>query len=137
MKFKILAILFSMTLILAGMSYAADDQSSSGTLTPPYATNASADKQNVVGQAVPQSLGAQAGESAKQLKETADETLSTGAMKVAESSKKVETEVQATVKTLQEQWDVLAKQLQEKTKQIQAQLQVQWQDFQKSFNKPQ
>jgi hypothetical protein len=40
------------------------------------------------------------------------------------------------MKTLQQQWDVLAKQLEEKTKQIQAQLQQQWQDFNKSLNKP-
>ena len=45
-------------------------------------------------------------------------------------------EVQDTLKTLHQQWDVLAKQLQEKTKQIQKQLDQQWQDFQKSLNKP-
>ncbi len=98
-----------MMLIAAGWAYAVDEQVS---------------------------LGTQAGEVARELKGTADESLSMGATKVAESSKKVETEVQDTLKTLQQQWDVLAKQLQEKTKQIQQQLQQQWQDFNKSFNQP-
>jgi len=55
-------------------------------------------------------------------------------MKVTESSKKVEAEAQETLKTLQQQWDVLAKQLQEKTQQVQKQIQQQWQDFNKSLN---
>jgi chaperonin cofactor prefoldin len=107
---------------VVGRGYAADDQAA------PSTPNALADKQ---------SLGGQAGTAARELKGTADESLSTGAMKVAESSKKVEAEVQDTLKTLQQQWDVLAKQLQEKTREIQAQLQQQWQDFQRSLNKPQ
>ncbi len=82
------------------------------------------------------SLGSQAGEAARELKGTADESLSTGAMKVTETSKKVETEVQDTLRTLQQQWDVLARQLQEKTRQIQKQFQQQLQDFNKSFNAP-
>ena len=102
-------IIFVITLTGAGMSYAADDQAS---------------------------LGTQTGTAARELKDTAGETLSTGAMKVAKSSKKVEAEVQDTLKTLREQWDVLAGQLQEKTKQIQKQLDQQWQDFNKSFNQP-
>ena len=118
MRHKIAAALFVMMTVAAGMSYAADDQTSSGT------------------PATPQSLGGQAGESAKELKDTADKTLSTGAVKVSEASTKVQTEVQDTIKTLQQQWDVLAKQLQEKTRQIQKQLDLQWQDFNKSFNKP-
>ena len=77
------------------------------------------------------------GITALRLMENAGRALAEEAMKVAESSKKVETEVQDTLKTLQQQWDVLAKQLQEKTKQIQKQLDQQWQDFNKSFNKPQ
>ena len=98
-----------MILILAGRGYAVDSQAS---------------------------LGTQAGEAARDLKDTANESFSTGAMKVAESSRKVEAEVQSTVKTLQEQWEVLAKQLQEKTKRIQTQVQQQWQDFNKSLNQP-
>ena len=82
------------------------------------------------------SLGAQAGTAARELQETAGESYATGAMKVSETSKKVETEARETLKALQEQWDVLAKQLQEKTRQIQKQLQQQWQDFNDSFNAP-
>lgn len=95
----------------------------------------------------PASLGTQAGEAARDLKGTAGETLSAGAIKVADSSKKIQTEAQDTLKTLREQWDVLAKQLQEKTQQISKQLQAsaaqlsaqaqkQLEDFNKSFNKP-
>jgi len=109
MKCKLWAMMFAMMVALAGLSYGADNQAS---------------------------LGTQAGEAARDLKGTANEALSTGAMKVTESSKKVEAEVQDTVKTLQQQWDVLAKQLQEKTKEIQKQLDQQWQDFNKSLNKP-
>jgi len=109
MKYKILAVVFVMMFMVVGISYAADE---------------------------PVSLGTQAGEAARELKRTAGETFSTGAVKVVDSSKKVEAEVQDTLKTLQQQWDVLAKQLQEKTKQIQTQLQQQWQDFNKSSNKP-
>jgi len=106
MKYRTAAIMLLMIWVLAGNCYAVDDQTS---------------------------LGAQAGTAARDLKGTADESLSTGAMKVAESSKKVEVEVQDTLKTLQQQWDVLAKQLQAKTQQIQKQLEQQWQDFNKSF----
>lgn len=118
MNRKIQAIMLGMIVACAGMSYAADDKASP---TAP---------------AAPQSLGGQAGEAARTLKETAGESLSTGAAKVAVSSQKVQSEAQDTLKTLQQQWDVLAKQLQEKTKQIQAQLQQQWQDFNKSFSQP-
>ncbi len=118
MKSKVLGVILGMMFVVAGMGYAADDQTSSGT------------------QAAPQSLGGQAGEAARELKGTADESLSTGTRKVAESSKKVQAEAQETLKTLQQQWDALAKQLQEKTQQIQKQLQEQWQDFNKSYNKP-
>ncbi|MFH1799334.1 MAG: hypothetical protein ABH891_00610 [Candidatus Omnitrophota bacterium] len=117
MKYKLVAFTVAMIFAVAGMVYAADEQASLGT------------------QAAPQSLGRQAGEVARELKDTAGEGLSTGAIKVAESSKKVEAEVQETVKTLQQQWDALAKQLQEKTQQIQKELAQQWQDFNKSFNK--
>jgi uncharacterized protein HemX len=109
MKYRIAGILFFTICISVGITYAADEQAS---------------------------LGTRAGEAARELKDTAGEGLSTGATKVAESSKKVEAEVQDTLKTLQQQWDVLAKQLQEKSRQIQAQLQQQWQDFNKSFNQP-
>ena len=115
MKFKLSAALLMMVFAVIGVSGAAEDQTPAGSQP---------------------SVGAQAGEAARALKGTADETLSTGATKVAESSKKVEAEVQDTLKTLQQQWDVLAKQLQEKTQQIQKQLQKQWQDFNKSFNEP-
>ena len=106
MKYKLLAILL-VAMFVSVVGYAADDQAS---------------------------LGTQAGEAARELKDTAGEILSNGATKVAESSKKVEAEVQDTFKTLQEQWDVLAKQLQEKTQQISQQLQQQAKDFNKSFN---
>ena len=109
MKRKMSVLWVCMILILAGRGYAVDSQAS---------------------------LGTQAGEAARDLKDTANESFSTGAMKVAESSRKVEAEVQSTVKTLQEQWEVLAKQLQEKTKRIQTQVQQQWQDFNKSLNQP-
>lgn len=109
MKYKLWAVMLVLMFTAIGICRAAEDQNS---------------------------LGAKAGEAARELKGTADETLSTGAMKVSETSKKVETEVQDTLKTLQQQWDVLAKQLQEKTKQIQQQLQQQLQDFNKSFNAP-
>jgi flagellar motility protein MotE (MotC chaperone) len=112
MRLTFAALIFAMG-ILGGVSYAADE---------------------------PSSLGAQVGEAAKQLQGTADESLSTGAMKVTETSKKLETEIQDTLKVLQQQWDALAKQLQEKTRQIQQQLQKQLQqqlqDFNKSFNAP-
>ncbi len=109
MKYKFVALMFVMMVILAGMSHAADDQAS---------------------------LGTKAGKAARELRDTAGESLSTGTTKITESSKKVEAEAQETLKTLREQWDVLAKQLQEKTQQIQKQLDQQWQDFNKSFNKP-
>ena len=48
----------------------------------------------------------------------------------------MEAETRETLKTLQQQWDVLAKQLQEKTRQIRKQLEEQWQDFNKSLNAP-
>lgn len=83
------------------------------------------------------SLGGQAGEAARELKGTADESYATGMIKVGEASRKMEADARETVKTLQQQWDVLAQQLQAKTKQIQKQLDQQWQDFNKSFNKPQ
>jgi ABC-type phosphate transport system auxiliary subunit len=110
MKYKLFAILL-VAMFFSSVGYAADDQPAP-------------------------SLGAQAGEAARELKGTADESLSTGAMKVAQASKKVEAEAQDTMKMLSEQWNVLALQLQEKTRQIQKQLDQQWQDFQKSFNKP-
>lgn len=106
---KVTVMLFVMVFIAAGWTYAVDEQTS---------------------------LGTQAGEAARELKGTADETLSTGAAKVAESSQKIQTEAQEAFKTLQQQWDVFAKQLQEKTQKIQQQLQQQWQDFSQSFNQP-
>jgi hypothetical protein len=105
---RLAGVLFLMTLVPTGIGHAADEKAS---------------------------LGTQAGEVARELKDTAGESLSTGAMKVAESSKKVEAEVQQTAQTLQQQWDVLAKQLQEKTQQMQKELAQQWQDFNKSLNK--
>jgi len=108
MKSKMLVIMFMMVFTVAGMSHAAEDTTS---------------------------LGTQAGEAARELKGTADESLSTGAAKVSEASAKVQTDAQDAFKTLQEQWNVLAKQLQEKTQQIQKQLDQQWQDFNKSLNK--
>ncbi|MFH1208393.1 MAG: hypothetical protein V1673_02400 [Candidatus Omnitrophota bacterium] len=102
-------VLFFVTLIPAGIGYAADEQAS---------------------------LGTQAGEAVRELKDTTNKDLSTGATKVAESSREVEAEAQETLKTLQRQWDVLVKQLQEKTQQIQKELAKQWQDFNQSFNKP-
>lgn len=108
MKRKILAM--ALTLFVAiGMGYAAEEQCS---------------------------LGAKAGTAARELTDTAGESLSTGAMKVSESSQKLQAEVQDTLKTLKQQWDTFAKQFQEKTRQVQAQLQQQWQDFNKSFNAP-
>jgi len=118
MKIKMLAIVFGIMFVATGMSYAADDQSSPGTQT------------------APQSLGSQAGEAARDLKSAADEGLSTGAVKVADSSKKMQAETQETLKTLQQQWDVLAKQLREKTQEIQKQLDQRWRDFNESFKKP-
>lgn len=111
-------ILMLLMMAVAGMSFASDDPAA---LETPASSP---------------SIGAQAGEAARELKGTADQTLSAGAEKVAETSAKVQTEAQETMKTLQEQWDVLAKQLQEKTRQLQQQMDQQWQDFQKSFNKP-
>ena len=108
-KYKISAILLVVIWGLAGVSYAADD---------------------------PTSLGTQAGTAARELKGAADESFSTGAMKVAEASGKVQAEAQETLKTLQQQWDILAKQLREKTRQMQKQLQTQWEDFNKSLNQP-
>ena len=119
MKSKMLIIMFVTMVVLTGTSYGADDQASLGT------------------QAVPQSLGGQAGEAARELKTTAAGSLSTGAIKVSESSGKVEAGVRETFKTLQQQWDVLAKQLQEKTQQIQKQIEQQLQDFNKAFHTPQ
>ncbi len=109
MQYKILAVMVMM-LILAGVSYAADDQAS---------------------------LGAQAGTAARELKGTAAESYAAASIKTAETAKKMQDEAQETLKNLQQQWDVLAKQLQEKTQQLQKQLQAQWQDFNKSFNKQQ
>ena len=118
MKYGLVPMIVLMMSLTVNVSYAADEQSSAGTQT------------------MPESLGGQAGTAAKELKETANESLSTGAMKVVETSQKVETEVQDTFKILQQQWDVLANQLQEKARQIQKQLQQQLQDFNKSFNTP-
>jgi exonuclease VII large subunit len=126
MKHRLLAILLA-AMFISAVSYAADDQASPVTLATPSSTGGQV--------APPPSLGAQAGEAARDLKGTADESLSTGAIKVAEASAKVQTEAQDTLKTLQQQWDVIAKQLREKTQQIQKQLDQQWQDFNKSFNK--
>ena len=109
MKIKMIVIAFTILLFLAGSSFGADDQASFGT---------------------------QAGEAARELSGTANETISTGAAKVAESTQKVQTEAEETLKTLREQWDAFTKQLQEKTQQLQKQLQQQWQDFNKSFNQP-
>ncbi len=117
MKSKILIMVFVIMVVSAGVGYATEDQTSPDM------------------QAALQSLGGQAGEVARELKGTADESFSTGAMKVSETSKKMEADAQETLKTLQQQWDVLAKQLQEKTQQIQKQVQQQWQDFDKSYNK--
>ncbi|MDD5226200.1 MAG: hypothetical protein PHV97_03325 [Candidatus Omnitrophica bacterium] len=119
MKRKTLAIVFVIMFVAMGMSYAADDQASPGT------------------QAVPESIGGQAGEAARELKGTVAENYAVTSAKTAETAKKVRADAQETLKTLREQWDVLAKQLQEKTRQIQKQLDQQWQDFNKSFKKPQ
>jgi uncharacterized protein HemX len=110
MKRSIIAMVLVILFVGTGISYAADDQAS---------------------------LGAQAGAAARELKNATDESLATGTARVAETSAKVQTEVQGTMKTLQQQWDVLVKQLQEKTKQFQEQLDQQWKDFNKSFNKQQ
>jgi hypothetical protein len=118
MKFKIGAVLWILILILTETSYAADEQAPLETKT------------------MPSSLGGQAGEVARELKDTAGESLSAGAAKVAESSRKLEAEAQDASKILQQQWEAFAKQLQEKTQQLQKQLQAQWQDFNKSFNQP-
>lgn len=118
MKYKAWVVMIFVMWVLTPNGYAADDQTSSGI------------------PAVSQSIGGQAGEAARELKNTADAGLSAGAVKVAESSKKVQAEAQETIKTLQGQWDVLAKQLREKTQEIQKQLEQQWQDFNKSFNAP-
>ena len=116
MRHRNLTLLIFMIGISSGISYAAGDQASPGT------------------QATPQTLGGQAGEAARDVKNAADETLSAGAVKVAESSRKVQAEAQETLKTLQRQWDVLAKQLEEKTQEIRKQLEQQWRDFNESFN---
>lgn len=109
MKYKLLAVMFVMMSVAAGMSYAAEDSTS---------------------------LGASTGTAARELKDTADESYQTGMTKVGEASRKMEADARDAFKTLQEQWNVLAQQLQAKTQQIQKQLDQQWQDFQKSFNKP-
>ena len=110
MRQKLWAMLFMILFSLAGMSYAAEDQTS---------------------------LGGKTGEAARDLKNTADESYKTGASKIGEASRKMEADARETLKILQAQWDVFAKQFQEKTQQIQKQLQQQLQDFNKSFNKPQ
>jgi flagellar motility protein MotE (MotC chaperone) len=112
MKNKAMVFMLLM-MAVAGMSYAANDQA-----------------------AVPASPGAQAGEAAREVKDTADESFKTGASKIGEASRKMEADAKETLKVLQAQWDDLAKQLQAKTRQIQAQLEQQWQDFNKSFSKP-
>jgi hypothetical protein len=118
MKYRMINLVFFMIWISAGTIFAADEKTSLET------------------QAVPQSLGAQAGEAARELKVNADEGFSTGAAKVAESSRKLEAEAQDAFKILQQQWEAFVKQLQEKNQQLQKQLQAQWQDFNKSFNQP-
>ena len=127
MKLGIFFVLWIAMIVLSGMSYAAEDKSSLGTQIELSAANASADKQ---------SLGGQAGEVARDLKGTAEESYTVTSTKVAETAKKVEADAQDTFKTLQKQWDVLAKQLQEKTQQIQKQLEQQIKDFNKSLNQP-
>lgn len=109
MKFKMPAMLLMALFVAGGMSSAANDTSS---------------------------LGNQTGQSAREVKDTVEENYKSGALKVGEASRKMEADAKDTLKDLQQQWDVLAKQLQEKTQQIQKQLEQQWQDFQKSFNKP-
>lgn len=118
MEKKILTVIFVMVFVMVGMSYAADDPTSLGD------------------QAASESLGGQAGEAVRELKDTADENYATGMTKVGEASRKMEADARDTLKTLQEQWNILAQQLQEKTKKIQTQLQQQWRDFNKSFNQP-
>jgi hypothetical protein len=87
-------------------------------------------------QAAPQSLGGQAGEAARELKGTAEESYATGMTKAGEAARKMEADARDAFATLQAQWNEFARQFQEKTQQIQRQLDQQWQDFNKSFNKP-
>ena len=107
MKYRLLAVVFVMVFVVAGMSYATEDSTS---------------------------LGAQAGEAVRELKGTADESYSTGMVKVGEASRKMEADARDAFKTLQEQWNVFAQQLRVKSQQLQKQMDQQWQDFQKSLN---
>lgn len=109
MKYKILAAIMAMTLIVpnGGISSVADDQTS---------------------------LGTEAGTAARQLKNKADEGYATGSAKVAEAQKKMEAEVQGVFQNLQQQWNVISQQAQTSAAQLSKQIQKQWDDFKKSFN---
>lgn len=107
MIYKTPAILLAVLWILAGTSYAVEDQSS---------------------------LGTQAGEAARQLKNSADETYAIGTLKVKETEEMARDKAQDVFRTLQEQWDSLSLQLQKSTQQMSQQFQKQLEDFQKSFN---
>lgn len=109
MKCKTLMAFLMAMFFLAAAGYAAEDQTS---------------------------LGTQAGESARELKDKADQNYAVASAKVTEATKKVEAETQDALKTLQQQMDSLSKQLQVSTQQLSQQLQKQWEDFQKSFNQP-
>lgn len=82
------------------------------------------------------SLGSQAGETARQLKDAAAAEYATGSVKVKETSDKMKTEAQKTLDSLQVQWDQFSKQLQSSAQQLQQQLQKQWEDFNKALNQP-
>lgn len=117
-----LLIIF-MLMILFGPVQAAEDAVSPGTQTSSQALNE---------QGSSQSLGAQAGETAKELKDKAE----VASVKVAEASKKVEAEAQDLFKDLQKQWDEFAKRFQASLQQLSVQMKQQEEDFKKSFNKP-
>ena len=108
MKCRDGAIFFCMLFIVAGICFGTDDQPS---------------------------RVAQAGTIPQEWQDVADLKAHSGAAEIGEASRKLETDARATLKTLQQQWDVLAKQLQEKTQEIQKQLHQQWQDFNRSFQK--
>lgn len=118
----------SMLLVGAGIVVAAqEDASLDAPPSPP----------NLEDQDASQSLGGQAGEAARELKETAGANYAVASAKVAETSQKVEAEAKDAFQSLREQWDALSKQVQESAKQLSGQVQKQWEDFNKSFNQSQ
>lgn len=77
------------------------------------------------------SLGNQAGETARELKEKAE----VAGVEIAETSQKVQAQAQDVFKDLQKKWEVFSQQMQASFQQFSAQLKQQQEDFQKSFDK--